>query len=742
MQRTDTSVAGPGTETLTRELAEALGRDAVVTEPERLGAYAADTYWKALAAQASGTPLGRPDLAVIPETEEHVAATLRLANRHRVPVVPWGGGSGSQGGAVATEGGIVLDLGKLDEIVEVDEDSLTVTAQAGVNGLRLERELNRRGLMLPHYPASADLATVGGYVAARGSGVLSTRYGKIEDLVLTLRVATPTGELIDTLPVPRHAAGPGPHAALRRLGGDPRGHHAGHPAGRAAPGSPPLRGGQLPLRPGRHRSCPRRSGPRLPPLGRAHVRRDGDPPLPRAGRRRRAGRRVHAPLLRGGSRRSPTPRPRACSPWRPARGASPLPGRLAETWWRRRYDFYQPPHHPELPSIWGTIEAVASYRRIYDVYRAVKAAVDGPYVEHGLTLRVHLSHWYPWGTMIYGRFVVPDGGPDAVALHDRIWEDGVRAILGAGGVINDHHGIGLKLAPVHARAIRAGARLAQANQGEPRPEPDHESRQARPVDDTTKEGWMALKVAMHNWMRPEPIETTITRLGRSGYDGIEISGEPALYDTKQVRSLLEENGLECWGSVTLMVGGRDLLHEDRYVRVGSVQYVKDTIDMIEELGGKILTVVPSTVGKVTPMGSPEDEWRWAVESLKECQAHAEKQGVRLALEPLNRFETYFLNRCDQALALAEDVGGDCGVCLDIFHMNIEEADWPEAIRLAGDKLVDFHVADNNRMPPGQGAIDWELDHPHPRRSRLRRLPDGRVRGHRRPQPRLRAYGDR
>jgi D-psicose/D-tagatose/L-ribulose 3-epimerase len=219
---------------------------------------------------------------------------------------------------------------------------------------------------------------------------------------------------------------------------------------------------------------------------------------------------------------------------------------------------------------------------------------------------------------------------------------------------------------------------------------------------------MGLKVAMHNWMRPEPIETTIRRLAACGYDGIEISGEPALYDPKHVRSLLDENGLECWGSVTLMVGGRDLLHEDKYVRVGSVQYVKDTIDLIQALGGSILTVVPSTVGKVTPMSTPDQEWKWAVESLKECQAHAEKCGVRLALEPLNRFETYFLNRCDQALALAEDVGGDCGVCLDIFHMNIEEANWPAAIKAAGDQLVDFHVADNNRMPPGQGAIDWEL----------------------------------
>jgi D-psicose/D-tagatose/L-ribulose 3-epimerase len=218
---------------------------------------------------------------------------------------------------------------------------------------------------------------------------------------------------------------------------------------------------------------------------------------------------------------------------------------------------------------------------------------------------------------------------------------------------------------------------------------------------------MALKVSMHNWMRPEPIETTITRLGRSGYDGIEISGEPALYDAAEVKRLLDQNGLECWGSVTLMTGGRDLVHEDYYVRLASVQYVKDTLSLVSSLGGKILTVVPSTVGKVVPMGTPEDEWHWAVEGLKECQAHAEQVGVRMGIEPLNRFETYFINRADQAVALAKDVGGNCGVALDIFHMNIEEADWRQAIRDTGSYLVDFHVADNNRMPPGEGAIDWE-----------------------------------
>jgi len=81
-------------------------------------------------------------------------------------------------------------------------------------------------------------------------------------------------------------------------------------------------------------------------------------------------------------------------------------------------------------------------------------------------------------------------------------------------------------------------------------------------------------------------------------------------------------------------------------------------------------------------------------------------GVRLAIEPINRFETYFINRGDQALALAEAVGPECGVCLDIFHMNIEETDILAAIRRAGDRLVDFHVADNNRMAPGMGTFDW------------------------------------
>jgi D-psicose/D-tagatose/L-ribulose 3-epimerase len=217
---------------------------------------------------------------------------------------------------------------------------------------------------------------------------------------------------------------------------------------------------------------------------------------------------------------------------------------------------------------------------------------------------------------------------------------------------------------------------------------------------------MSIKVSMHNWMRPEPIAHTIKRLARLGYDGLEISGEPQAFDVAAVRAMLDEHGLECWGAVTLMTAGRDLLDQDPYVRRGSVQYVKDCLTFVSELGGRIVTVVPSTVGKTVPMASPSEEWHWAVESLKRCQEHAESVGVRIALEPLNRFETNFLNRHDQALLLAEEVGPDVGVCLDVYHMNQEEADMLQAFRNAGDKLYDVHVADNNRMACGQGQLDW------------------------------------
>jgi sugar phosphate isomerase/epimerase len=215
-----------------------------------------------------------------------------------------------------------------------------------------------------------------------------------------------------------------------------------------------------------------------------------------------------------------------------------------------------------------------------------------------------------------------------------------------------------------------------------------------------------MHLSMHNWMRAEPIEITIRRLARFGYESIEISGEPEQYNTREVRKLLQEHGLRCWGSVTLMLGERNLVSKDETQRARTVQYVNDCITMVKELDGYEMTIVPGTVGKLAPDSTPENEWAWAVDALKEIYAHGQKSGVLLAIEPLNRFETYFISRAAQALALAEAVGPDCGVCLDAFHLNIEEANLYDSIRSAGKRLADFHVADNNRLACGMGALDW------------------------------------
>ena len=431
---------------LLADLREAVPAADVSTGAEVLDRYVADTYWKALAARAAGAPLGRPDVVVTPHSDEEVADVVRIANQHRVPVVPWGGGSGTQGASIPTHGGIVVDLTRMDRIVDIDEDSLTVTAEAGVNGRRLETELNQKGLMLPHYPASAEFATVGGYVAARGSGVLSTRYGKIEDLVISLRVVTPTGEVVDTLPVPRHAVGPdiaplfigseGSLGVITRV----RLQLAPLPAARRfeVVSFPSVEAGvdavrksmQSGLRPSVVRLYDEVAtrltlspvvGSQLPGVATV-ICFEGNPAVVEAERKSMLD------LVR-------------------AHNGQVLDGGLGEVWWEHRYDFYKPPHSPELPAVWGTIDVVATYARLLHSYHALQEAVAKPYAARGLKLRSHLSHWYPWGAMIYARFVLPDGGPDSVTLHDRIWKDGVTAALGAGAVINDHHGVGLKLAP-------------------------------------------------------------------------------------------------------------------------------------------------------------------------------------------------------------------------------------------------------------------------------------------------------
>lgn len=219
-----------------------------------------------------------------------------------------------------------------------------------------------------------------------------------------------------------------------------------------------------------------------------------------------------------------------------------------------------------------------------------------------------------------------------------------------------------------------------------------------------------MHLSAHTWMRPEPLEKTLERLRKLGYSSIELEGEPSLYPIEKTRNLLEKYNIKCWGTVTIMQGTRDLTATDPQERRDTIQYMKDVISLSSALGGQIVTIVPALVGKLIPTANAKQEWEWAVEGLREIASFATTNHphIRLGIEPLNRFETHFLNRIDQALALIDEVGYDgmYGIAFDPFHLALEEKDMLAAIRRCGSRITDFHAADHNRLAAGDGNFDW------------------------------------
>jgi len=150
-------------------------------------------------------------LVARPSGREQVAAILRWANANGVTVTPLGGGTGVCGALSPKTGELVLDMGAFDRILEVDETNLTCRCESGVNGMTLEKHLNELGLTLGHFPSSLPGTTLGGLIATRSSGQESSRYGNVEDMVLSLAVVLPDGTFAAPRPGPRSAVGPALH---------------------------------------------------------------------------------------------------------------------------------------------------------------------------------------------------------------------------------------------------------------------------------------------------------------------------------------------------------------------------------------------------------------------------------------------------------------------------------------------------------------------------------------------------
>jgi D-psicose/D-tagatose/L-ribulose 3-epimerase len=197
---------------------------------------------------------------------------------------------------------------------------------------------------------------------------------------------------------------------------------------------------------------------------------------------------------------------------------------------------------------------------------------------------------------------------------------------------------------------------------------------------------------------------------RWGFDSVEVAiDDPAGYDPRLIRAALDEHGLTCNTVCGAFGPDRDLRGTPEQQQI-SLDYQMAMLDHMEILGASILAgPVYSAVGRAEAVPPKEyrQQWKTVVKHLKTLSRHAEKKGMRIAVEPLNRFETDFLNTVDQALALIDDVGSPAiGVHHDTFHLNIEEKDQAKAIRRAGKRLFHVHACGCDRGTPGKDHIDW------------------------------------
>lgn len=434
-------------EMIRSELEEVVGADFIsVTENDKL-IYSTDWSWMPQMWLDRGQRLATPDYIVHPSSPFEISEIMEIANKYRIPVVPWGGGSGTQGGALPIFGGIVVDMKRLDKIVEIDEKSLTVTAQSGIILSQLEWALNDRGLMLPHYPASANCATLGGCLAPRGTGTISTKYGKAEDMVLSMEVVLPTGEIIRTPPVPQHAAGPD----FFRL-------FLGSEGTLGFITEATMQLDYLPverllravlfddlskaLEAGRQIMTHR-----LDPF----VIRLYDPKSTRSRVKKILGYELDGAYMVMGFDGDPdiaALQEQKSMEFCTELGGKDLGREPGERWWQQRYDFYYPPQNLKLPWMYGTTETITTYDKIEKLYWAEKKAIEEGFADWNVQFIGHFSHWFHWGVTLYCRFIIedpPEDAQEALRLHNRVWNTAMTAVIENGGMINEHHGVGLKL---------------------------------------------------------------------------------------------------------------------------------------------------------------------------------------------------------------------------------------------------------------------------------------------------------
>ena len=205
------------------------------------------------------------------------------------------------------------------------------------------------------------------------------------------------------------------------------------------------------------------------------------------------------------------------------------------------------------------------------------------------------------------------------------------------------------------------------------------------------------------------LTANVARIASYGYDGVELAiRDPKLVDADKLGAVIAEYGLgvpaigtgQAWGEE-----GLSFTSNDPAVRRAAIERVKSHVPLAQRFGA---TIILGLIRGITPKGQTHAQsMAYLVEALQECSAVAASEGVRFALEPLNRYETDLIHTVEEGMDLIRRVGADnFGLLLDTFHMNIEEPSLEESIRACGDRIFHFHVADSNRWHPGAGHLNF------------------------------------
>jgi D-psicose/D-tagatose/L-ribulose 3-epimerase len=224
-----------------------------------------------------------------------------------------------------------------------------------------------------------------------------------------------------------------------------------------------------------------------------------------------------------------------------------------------------------------------------------------------------------------------------------------------------------------------------------------------------------MKIGVNTWVWTSPLTNDelarlVPHVAHLGFDWIELPIEtPGDFDYAMAASLVRDYGLGV-SAVVAMGPDRDLIHPDAAIRENGMDYVRHCITAAQTMGATTLAgPIYSAVGR-TWQATPDERARdtdLLVGNLRALAGYAADYSVVLCVEPLNRFETSFLNLAEQAVEVIDRVDHpSCQILLDTFHMNIEEKSLYEAIRLAGPRLHHFHACENDRGAPGSGHVSW------------------------------------